>query len=159
MTRMGVLLLAGSLAWAAAPCRADDVGERIVPVAASEPAAVDAAAPAPGTPAESDAPAPAAPAEAEAPAAPEGEANAHWRGGLVGWVGSLRPTGECARRAWDWLTYCPHSGPRWCTGCGRTSAPTCVPPLYTYFLWNNGAGCGGTGGHCEGVAGVAIVPQ
>jgi len=135
MTRLGVLLLAGCLAWAAAPCLADDAAQKAVPAPATGTAVV-----------ESTAPAPSPAAEAVETAGPECEPPSH----LSGLAGRFMPTGECARRAWDWLTYRPESCPRCCSGCGRTCAPTCVPPLYTYFLWQCQAGTGGMGGQCCG---------
>jgi hypothetical protein len=120
---MVALLLSASVALAGTTCRADD----------TSPAPV---APAPATGV--------VVLEETAPqgcgAAPAIACEAH-EGGNHGLIGRLRPSGNCARKLVDWLTYCPGS----CGHCGRTCAPTCVPPLYTYFLWHCGAGCGGAG--------------
>jgi len=144
MTRIGILFLAGCLAWPAT-CWADDNVDRIVPVSASEPMPAETAGPAPGATETMD--------TAAVDCVPATQAS-----GLLGGAGRFRPTGEFARRAWDWLTYFPQSCPRCCSGCGRTCAPTCVPPLYTYFLWHCDAGCGAAGCQASSMHGADLAP-
>jgi hypothetical protein len=145
MSKMGLVLLTTCLAWAAAVCRADEGGEIIVLPGASE--RIDAGPGPEMAPVEASAPAMSMAPEA-APATPDDwAASGHGCGGLAGWVGQHLHGCHCARRAWQWLTYYPERCPCWCSHCGHTCAPTCVPPLYTYFLWHCQAGCGAAGHH------------
>ena len=160
MSRIGIVLLAGVIAGAAVPCRADETtdnqaSERIIPVAAAETAPVQVDVPGPGPSTEPGTPLaaantePVAPSmEPVAPAPADCMPEAHGCGGLGVWISQHAHGCHCARRFWEWLTYYPQSCPRWCSHCGCTCAPTCVPPLYTYFLWHcHAAGCGGPVAH------------
>jgi hypothetical protein len=147
MSKSGIVLLAGYLAWAVAACRAGEPTERIIPVTASETVTVEAPAPE---------------IHPEADLAATGSADccpAHGCGGLGGWLGEHMHGCSCARRAWEWLTYRPSHCPVWCSHCTHICAPTCTPPLYTYFLWHcQAGGCGGAMGHHAPAPSVAVTP-
>jgi hypothetical protein len=169
MSRIGIILLAGVLAWTAAPCRADETAD-----SQSQEATPERVAP---TPAPDSTPAQNGVGEAvpTTPAAlvadvhtdhgtvvsSECASDACCHGGLTGWISQHTHGCQCARRFWDWLTYYPGSCPRWCSHCGCTVAPTCTPPLYTYFLWHCDAahgGCCGANGHHAPAPTTAVTP-
>jgi hypothetical protein len=168
MSRIGIVLLAGVLAWTAAPCRADEtadsqsqdpVPERVTPV--PTPDTADAQ---PGGPQAASTPAALAgdvQMDHGTPVSGDCSPDACCHGGLKGWISQRTHGCQCARRFWDWLTFYPGSCPRWCSHCGCTVAPTCTPPLYTYFLWHCDAahgGCCGANGHHAPAAAAAVAP-
>jgi len=152
---MGALLMAGTMAFAGTTGWAAGPVESMPPAAPGTSVVVDSADPAHGG---------------------NGvvEETVDTDGGHAGWHGrvgrfmpsgaharnlacQLTPSGDCARRLWDWLTYCPQSCRSSCSTCTRTCAPTCQPPLYTYFMWYGGSNCGGA--CCAPSSGVAAVEE
>ncbi len=165
MSRIGIVLLAGFIAWTAVPCRADETAdsqeatpERMTPVPSTDKTPTPSAIPE-STPSTAAA-VPATDAHPEV-ALPQGDctAEAHGFGGLAGWISTHTHSCQCARKFWQWLTYYPQPCSVWCSHCGHKCAPTCVPPLYTYFMWHcQAAGCGGAVAHHAPVPTTAVAP-
>jgi hypothetical protein len=139
MTRMGVLLAAGTMAFAATACWADGPVDSAPAVTTGTSVIVETVDP----------------AHAENGVIVETDVQC----GSAGCAHRFLPSGECARKFWDWMTYCPQTCRRGCSTCTRTCAPTCVPPLYTYFQWYGGSNCGGACSHAPCGVATAVENQ